>query len=537
MLTQLADDGSDSDCASAQSKDNDRCTTYTVFIQTGSGAADCSLSVTDTDKVSLTHLTGTFVSGSTFNGVPKYSCSFSPQNELYLGDAEVTLVFKNASGTTNTIALTFKVKRGNDPSDGELLEIFTGHEDLGNSIGEKFATSSGNEFLFNYHLRDKRYKAKDQSGRLEATGSLSVNLEAKGIAAKTDLKNALSAYGHPSRYSSVATAIRIEFSETEVYQTCRNAIFEEADSTVCPDEGVYNDYVVYKLYGTFGFIIALPAFHNDYIVCNSVLCAPTLEIKVESLSSVVRDALIGPLTNTEHSFLIDTISPKLVNMKGTINTGNKLEVYYSLDASPSQFISTDAEPALYKTVDLRDASGTLPTSVSDTCNIASKQVYEVLRDSRGHGSMDSMFLSAKSALAGTSCTVTTTVALGGNVDLWWGVPETLIKDDDVTLQINSRYMSHDSLNVLRGSDVELTGAETILKALLGNSGSTVYDIIGVRDINGADTGQQLTTTQDATDLTTYSTGCDGYFDIHFKRNGAPALQYSLRVPCTRGTVI
>jgi hypothetical protein len=544
MLTQLANDGSDSNCTAGADRDKHRCTTYTVHLQTASVATGCSLSVTDPAKVSLTELTGTFVGGGkTYNAQNKYSCSFSPQNELYLGDAGVTLVFTDLVTTTvnngthnvtsssivtrHSLALTFKVKRGPSlqldptPSDGELLEIFAGASE---PIGARKAVHRGNSFLFNYHLRDKRYKAKDQSGRLEATGSHSVNLEATGILANSVLTSALSAYGYLSDYEQSATAIRISDG-----QACESATFEEAADTVCPLPAVYDDYVLYLLDGTFSFTIDLPAFHNNYINTVCTLCSPTLHIKVPSLSVDVRDALIGSLANEDYSFSIDTIAPNVLNMKGTIENGDKLYEYYSLESNTVSF------PSLYSVVDLIDASGGDDTTVSDDCNIASKQVYEVLSSSYGGSSMSSMFYAAQNALDSSSCNVTTTVALGGTVGLSWGASETLIKDDGVTLKINSRFMTHDSLNVLRGSDVELTGAKTVLKDILGNAPNTDYKISGVVDIGGTEITQDLTTTQDDTDLTTYSTGCNGYFDIQFKRSGALTLQYSLRVPCTRGT--
>jgi len=563
MLTQLADDGSKSTCDpnAAQSRDSDRCVTYKVWLQSSSAAIDsCTVEPADAnEKIQMSFKdasTGTLVQGTDFNGQKRYSCEFSPRNNLYIGDAEVKVDFKAGATVVSSLNLKLLVKPGADPlpANGNLLEMYangeSGDSKKGISNADVTADKRGNQFSYDLNLRDKRYLVKDDSGRRLLADRHAVSLATAEIEVLDDMQ----VFGPPNDWDLVAKYD----DDTEAFivmgsnPACGGALeFSEASQAGhgpdCPASG-YEDYVLYSLKGAFAFKVDLPSFRKAYLKanCNSELCPPKLTFDVPTLSTVVRDLVLPTLEDdTSFSISVDLIEPELKNQRTTIKENEPLEKFYRLKKKPT-VMSNLLNNANKDPIDLDDLQ--FNGNPVAACNAASMKVYEILAQS-DKNKADKLYKNADDALKSADCKAPA-INLGNQDTLRWAADDgtvtfnlatkSFIGDDGAVVTFDGIEVSHDRLSVIRATSVELDGSLTrFLNVKSDGSADYVFTSAegSVVDANGDEINPLVAFTLSPTGSPReiHTAGCNGHVDIQLKRDGYAALQYNLRVPCERST--
>jgi len=560
MLTQLADDGSESTCNSGapESRDGDRCVTYKVWLQTSSAdITQCTVTPTDaTEKIQMDFeqgSTGSLVAETDFNGQKRYSCEFSPLNKLYIGNAEVTVAFKDTnSNNKNSLNLKLLVKPGADPqpADGNLLEMYanagTGGTKHGISNAVVTADLRGNQFSYDLHLRDKRYKVKDDTGRRLLADRHAVSLATAEIEVLDAMKPLGTAWSLVAKYTDDTEAFIVMQAALQACDQGDALDFGEAsDGPACPASG-YGDYVLYNLKGAFAFKVDLPSFRKAYLKanCNSDLCPPKLTFTVGTLSTVVRDLVLPTLLDdSAFSISVDLIEPELKNERTTIKEHEPLINFYSLKKKPT-VMSNLLNNANKDPIDLDD----LQFNGNDVaaCNAASMKVYEILAQS-DKNKADKLYKNADDALKSPNCKAPA-INLGNVDTLEWAAEDgtvtfnlatkSFIGDDGAVVTFDGIVVSHDRLSVIRATSVELDGSITTFLKVKSNPDEQ-YDFhsleSSVVDDNGNSITKAITLTTTEGPQFIHTAGCNGYVDIQLRRDGYAALKYDLRVPCERST--
>lgn len=560
MLTKISADGTSmgTNCLSVNGLQGDRCIKYTAWLQAAEGVNDidgCKVTSTKLLRVVWNSFNNPFTAPEypDFNGKKRYACTFTVENDLYIGDAGLKVEFTAGDTTRSEIDLKFLVAPGSgtewegalpDPVPSatlNLLEMYanTGAGGAKHGITDAAVTADlrGNQFSYDLHLRDKRYKVKDDSGRRLLADRHAVSLAATQVEVLDAMKPLGTAWSLVAKYDDATEAFIMMQAASQACDAGDILDFgEAADDPACPASG-YEDYVLYSLKGTFAFKVDLPSFRKAYLnaTCDLNLCEPKLTFTVGTLSTVVRDLVLPTLLDdSTYSINVDLITPVLKNQRTTIEENELLQNFYRVDPLPTP------KSNLLEDIDLDDLqftkNGGVAASVAG-CNAASMKVYEILAASLKNKA-DKLYKNADSALKSASCKAPA-ITLGATDTLTWGATsDTFIGDDGAVVTFDGIVVSHDRLSVIRATSVELDGSKTTFLNVKSNP-EEQYDFhsleSSVVDDQGTSITKAITLTTTEGSQFIHTAGCNGYVDIQLRRNPESALKYDLRVPCERST--